>query len=179
MAARDSLHPDLFHGTSSWIAPGDIIRPGKRDEFYGPGAYRFGTHGKDPDVGVAWPEDEHTSVGAYATPDVQVGKKFAKQGMETEADRAGVTPKRKYDDASKKFIDVGYSMPKDAEPFQPALFAPVYPVEHVTEHADPHGRIANTPSEGSRTHRRDKVGFRVTGNPVDYAYYNDPDSFYM
>ena len=55
------------------------------------------------------------------------------------------------------------------EPYQPALFSPVYEVEHLSEHSDPHGRIA---AKG-HAHRRDKVGFRVVGNPVAYANHDE------
>ncbi|NBZ96813.1 MAG: hypothetical protein EBR40_10380, partial [Proteobacteria bacterium] len=54
-------------------------------------------------------------------------------------------------------------------PYQPALFSPVYEVEHLSEHSDPHGRI----TAKGHSHRRDKVGFRVVGNPVAYANYDD------
>jgi hypothetical protein len=47
------------------------------------------------------------------------------------------------------------------KPGQGELFAPVYPVENVSEHSDPMGKLADSfPS-----YRRDTAGFRVTGPP--------------
>ena len=151
MAASDNLNRQLFHGTSAWLKPGDVIEPRTRDEFYGPQAI-------DIDTDAPFPHDEHTGVGAYATPDIEDAKKYAKESMDTEAGKAGA-----YADWEARPGRAG--MKPGSAPYQPALFAPVYPVEHMSEHSDPHGRIA---AEGY-TSRRDKVGFRVTGNPVAYA----------
>lgn len=159
MAASDHLQPKLFHGTSAWLKPGDIIEPRTRDEFYGPEAI-------DIDTDEPFPHDEHTGIGAYATPDLHEARKYAKESMDMDAVKAG-----SYADWEAQYGRTG--MKPGAAPYQPALFAPVYPVEHVTEHSDPHGRIA---AEGF-THRRDKVGFRVTGNPVEYAHYDDKEDW--
>ncbi len=152
MAASESLSPRLFHGTSAWLKPGEVIEPRTRDEFYGPQAVDIMTD-------ESFPHDEHTGVGAYATPHLEEAKMYAKESADTEAEKAGAYHP----------WEEGYPrMKPGSAPLQPALFTPVYPVEHVTEHSDPHGRIAD---EGY-DHRRDTVGFRVTGSPVAYANYD-------
>lgn len=48
---------------------------------------------------------------------------------------------------------------------QGSLFAPVYPVEHVSEHSDPMSKLGDS----FPNYRRDTSGFRVTGQPSSYA----------
>lgn len=131
----------LFHGTAANIPTGDIVHPGKRDYFYDDKARAKG--------GLLYPKGSGDGVGAYATPDLKIAKRFAKQAMENKSDAAN--------DAGKNH--------------QRELFAPVYPVEHMSTHSDPSGRLI----EHGQTHARDKKGFKVTGQPVAYANYNDPD----
>jgi hypothetical protein len=147
MPTPDGDQFKLYHGTAAWIKPGDSIVPGKRDDFYGPDARDYQAKWPNP----KHPIDEHTSIGAYATPHLSVAKKFATQAMEhRERDNYVV----------------------DEKPYQPELFAPIYEVEHLSEHSDPHGRIVKEESEVNRDHRRDKVGFRVN-KTAGYSYYND------
>jgi len=140
-----TLNPEqfghLFHGTAANIPTGDVIHPGKRDYFYNENARARG--------GIEYPEGTGDGIGAYATPDIKTAKRFAKQAMTT-----------KY-----------YAASDSGEDYQQELFAPVYPVEHMSHHSDPSGRLI----EHGQTHARDKKGFKVTGQPVAYANYNDPD----
>jgi hypothetical protein len=158
MAASDNLNPGLFHGTTAWLKPGDVIEPRTRDDFYGPEA-------RD-ERGYLAPHTEHTAIGAYASPEVDIAKQFAKQRMNTEAEQAGVTKTYTRNEAGEWGITEG--MRPGSPSYQPALFAPVYSVEHVTEHSDPEGRI----SARGRNHRRDTSGFKVTGI-TDYAMHDD------
>lgn len=116
MSASNSLNPQLFHGTTHWFKPGEIVRAG-RDVFY--------------------PEDP----GAYATTSMNSAKIFARGRLEHEEVR---------DPSENK---------------QLALFAPIFPVEHVSEHEDPKNKLTN---KKNSSYRRDMQGFRVTGPPVDY-----------
>lgn len=52
MSAADNLNPQLFHGTSAWLKPGEIIKPGTRDVFYSRSSSYIPT--------------EHAQTGAYA-----------------------------------------------------------------------------------------------------------------
>lgn len=168
VAASENLNPELFHGTTAWLKPGDIIKPGRRDDFYGPNAGYFNG---GPRSGMTRPDDEHTSIGAYATPEKETGARFARQRMDFEEREAGLDYKLREEKQDGKSVwKRHYFVREGSAPHQPSLFAPVYPVEHVTEHSDPDNRLA----EIGKTHRRDKVGFKVTGNPVAYGYWNDP-----
>lgn len=57
MSASEHLHPKLFHGTNAWLKPGEIIKPGVRDAYYGPGSR----------LAFDNPDSEHVGVGAYAS----------------------------------------------------------------------------------------------------------------
>lgn len=114
MAASDSLNPQLFHGTTHWFQPGDIVKPGK-DVFY--------------------PDDP----GSYATNKLDTAKAFAFSRLRGDTFR------------------------NPAENKQLELFAPVFPVEHVSQHEDPWDQMTET------SYVRDPKGFRVTGSPVGYV----------
>lgn len=80
--------------------------------------------------------------GAYATTDMEGAKSYAwRQAM-------------------------GASTP-DSKPHQFALFAPVYEVEHMSEHSDPLNIF-----RGKKDVRRDEVGFRPV-RIAGYANWND------
>jgi hypothetical protein len=158
MPTPDGDQFKLYHGTAAWIKPGDSIVPGKRDDFYGPDSAKRS--------GKFYSVDEHTSIGAYATPHLSVAKKFATQAMEQQKYNAGV---RTVYGGGVRYEKKDPELP----PYQPELFAPIYEVEHLSEHSDPHGRIANEAyEEVDRDHRRDKVGFRVN-KTAGYVYHND------
>ncbi len=54
---------------------------------------------------------------------------------------------------------------RTARPGQGELFAPVYPVEYVSENSDPMGKLARD----FPTYRRDTSGFRVAGPPSSFV----------
>jgi hypothetical protein len=164
MPAPDGEQFKLYHGTAAWIKPGDSIVPGQRDVFYGPDAIDHQADWPRP----TYPVDEHTSIGAYSTPHLDVAKKFATQAVEQQKESAGIRTVVRGGDKYE------FKHP-ETPPYQPALFAPVYEVEHLSEHSDPHGRIAKEKSEVDRDHRRDKVGFRVN-KTAGYSYHNEESS---
>lgn len=143
MAASDNLNPRLFHGTSHWFKPGDIVEPRTRDEYYQPGAYVYNEKGEG-DGNTKHTVDD--GIGAYASTDVSDAERFAQQALERELTKAV----------------------QNSETYQYPMFTPVFSVEHVSEHRDPFGRLAHS----RPNYRRDKAGFRVVGNPVAYAYRN-------
>jgi len=66
MTASDHLNPQLFHGTTTWLAPGEVIHPGSGDYVYERG-YNYGHTPK-----------EHMTRGAYATTNEDTAEHFAR-----------------------------------------------------------------------------------------------------
>lgn len=141
MAASDNLNGQLFHGTGHWFKPGEFIEPRTRDEYYGPDSYVFDETGSSDGITKHTVDD---GIGAYASTSASDAERFALQSQGGELGSAV----------------------KNKETYQPPMFTPIFPVEHMSEHRDPFGRLAHS----RPNYRRDKVGFRVTGNPVGYAY---------
>jgi hypothetical protein len=76
-------------------------------------------------------------VGVYASTDMEIAAHFSNGGNRNQ---------------EKQSLSSGI-------PYQPSLFSPVYEVEHVSEHSDPEGRLAEYQSSSS--YRRDLQGFRI------------------
>lgn len=98
--------------------------------------------------------EEGDGVGAYASTDIADAERFAKQAMEFQLSTAI----------------------QQRVPHQLEMLAPIFPVEHLSEHRDPLNRLIERERP---TYRRDKEGFRVTGGPVGFVgrdYKADEDS---